>query len=107
MDKERILEAARNEKYRGAEYEDKEIARSSLLGCSLALFVGAGLFLLEFLVNNSANIGIIAVCTTMAGAQSIYEGVKVKKLRLTILGALLSLLAVCSILAFIGWVVLA
>lgn len=106
MNNEKILEAARKNKNRGKEFEQKESTRSSLLGTLAALLVGVGLFLLEYLVNNTVNTGLIAVGMTASGAQSLYEGIKVGKLYLIIIGAIQTLIAVIAILAFVGQVIL-
>lgn len=105
MDKEKILEAARVEKNRGKEYENKEATRSSLLGSAIALLVGVALFLIEYCIKDSINVSLIAVWTTMAGVQSLYEGIKVKKLYLVIFGVVQLFIAVCAILIVIGQVV--
>lgn len=106
MNNEKILEAARKNKNRGKEFEQKESTRSSLLGILVALLVGIGLFLLEYFVNNSVNIGFIAIGMTASGVQSLYEGLKVKRHYLTVLGAVQTLIAIIAILAFVGQVVL-
>mgnify|MGYP000008876308 FL=1 len=106
MNNEKILEAARKNKNRGKEFEQKESTRSSLLGTLVALLVGIGLFLLEYFINNSVNIGLIAVGMTASGVQSLYEGLKVRKLSLTVIGAIQTLIALIAILAFVGQVVL-
>ncbi len=102
MNNEKILEAARKNKNRGKEFEQKESTRSSLLGTLVALLVGIGLFLLEYFINNSVNIGFIAVGMTALGVQSLYEG----KLYLTVIGAIQTLIALIAILAFVWQVVL-
>ena len=106
MNNEKILEAARKNKNRGKEFEQKESTRSSLLGSLVALLVGIGLFLLEYFINNSVNIGFIAVGMTASGVQSLYEGLKVRKLYLTVIGAIQTLIALIAIFAFVGQVVL-
>jgi hypothetical protein len=106
MNNEKILEAARKNKNRSKEFEQKESTRSSLLGTLVALLVGIGLFLLEYFINNSVNIGLIAVGMTASGVQSLYEGLKVRKLSLTVIGAIQTLIALIAILAFVGQVVL-
>lgn len=105
MNNEKILESARKNKNRGREYENKAATRSSLLGTFVALLVGIGLFLLEYFINDSANVGLIAVGMTASGVQSLYEGIKVKKLYLTIFGIIQMLIALFAILVFIGQVV--
>ena len=106
MNNEKILEAARKNKNRGKEFEQKESTRSSLLGTLVALLVGIGLFLLEYFINDTVNIGFIAVGMTASGVQSLYEGLKVRKLSLTVIGAIQTLIALIAILAFVGQVVL-
>ena len=55
MDKEKILEAARNDKYIGKEYENKESARSNLLGSAVALLVGVAIVATRHLLVPSCN----------------------------------------------------
>lgn len=43
---------------------------------------------------------------TASGVQSLYEGLKVRKLSLTVIGAIQTLIALIAILAFVGQVVL-
>ena len=105
MDKEKILAAARNEKYRGREFENKETTRSGLLGSAIALLVGIVLFLLEYFVNDSVNVGLIAVGMTAAGVDSFYEGIKLKRHYMTIIGIIQMLAAIFAILLFIAKVV--
>ena len=107
MNNEKILEAARKNKSRGREYENKESTRSSLLGVLIALLVGIGLFLLEYLINDTVNVGFIAIGMTASGVQSLYEGIKLKKWYLVICGIVQTLIAVMAILLFVGQVVLA
>ena len=64
------------------------------------------LFLLEYFINDTVNIGFIAVGMTASGVQSLYEGLKVRKLSLTVIGAIQTLIALIAILAFVGQVVL-
>jgi len=106
MNNEKILESARKNKDKGKEYEKKEVTRSNLLGSLVALIVGASLFLLEYLVDNSINIGFIAIGMTASGVQSLYEGFKIKKIYLLFSGIIQTLIALAAILAFIGQVIL-
>ena len=105
MTNEKILEAARKNKNKGKEFEQRESVRSSLLGAFVALLVGAGMLFLEYFVNHSVNVGLIAVVMTAAGVQSLYEGLKIRKLYLTIFGAILMLIALIAIVAFVWQVV--
>lgn len=105
MDKETILAAARSDKYRGKEFENKETTRSGLLGSAIALLVGVALFLLEYFVNDSVNEGLIAVGMTAAGVDSFYEGIKLKRHYMTVIGVVQMLAAIFAILVFIAKVV--
>ena len=107
MDKDKILAAARSEKHRGKEFENKETTRSGLLGSAIALLVGVALFLLEYFVKDSVNVGLIAVGMTAAGVDSFYEGIKLKRHYMTIIGIIQLLVAIFAILLFIAKVVAA
>ena len=105
VDKEKILAAARSDKYRGKEFENKETTRSGLLGSAIALIVGVALFLLEYFVKDSVNVCLIAVGMTAAGVDSFYEGIKLKRHHMTIIGIIQILAAFFAILLFIAKVV--
>jgi len=45
------------------------------------------------------------VFMTMAGVQSLHEGIKLKKIYLKAVGTVCALIALCAVLAFIGQVV--
>ena len=105
MDREKILAAARNEKYRGKEFENKETTRSGLLGSAIAMLVGLVLFLLEYFLKNSVNIGLIAVGMTATGVDALYEGIKLKRYYMTVIGIIQILIALFAILLFIAKVV--
>ena len=105
MDNKTILEAARNNKGRGREYENKESARSSLLGSAIAIVIGMILFLVEYFVKDSVNVSLIAVGMTAACVQSLYEGIKTKKTYLIVIGCVESLIVVFALLVFLAQVV--
>ena len=105
MDNEKILELARKNKVRGNEYENREVTRSNLLGSFTALIVGIALFLLEFFIRCSINIGLLAVGMTAAGVQSLYEGIKLKKVHLVIVGIVQGVIAIAFILVAVIQVV--
>ena len=105
MDKDKILAAARNEKHRGKEFENKETTRSGLLGSAIAMFVGLALFLLEYFLKDSVNIGLIAVGMTATGVDALYEGIKLKRYYMTVIGIIQILIALFAILLFIAKVV--
>ena len=105
MDKDKILAAARDDKHRGEEFENKETARSGLLSSAIALLVGVVLFQLEYFINGTVNVGQIAVGMTAAGVDSIYEGIKLKRNYMTVIGIVQLLVAIFAILIFIAKVV--
>lgn len=107
MDKEKILAAARNEKYRSKELENKESIRSSLLGSAVALVVGIALFLLEYFVQDSVNVGLVAVGMSATGVDALYEGFKLKRHYMTVIGVSQMIIAILAILLFIAKVVTA
>lgn len=106
MKDEDILLAAQKEKSRGKEYENKESIRSNLFGSFVALVVGMVLFLLEYFINNSVNIELIAVGMTAAGTQLLFEGLKVKKVYLVVFGIVQLIIAFMMILVFISRLVM-
>ena len=105
MEKDEILSAARIDKQRGKEFENKESARSNLLSSAVALLVGVALFVLEYLLNKTVNVGLIAVGMTAAGVDSFYEGVRLKRHYMTAIGVIQMLAAVFAILIFVAKVV--
>lgn len=107
MDKDQILAAARNEKHKGKEFENKESARSGLLSSAIALIVGIGLFLLEYFVRESVNLGLIAVGVTACGVDYLYTGIKLKQHYKTVIGAVQLLVAILFVLLFVTKVVAA
>lgn len=106
MNNEKILEAARKTKIEAKNLNKRNLLVVAFWALSLPLLVGIGLFLLEYFINDTVNIGFIAVGMTASGVQSLYEGLKVRKLSLTVIGAIQTLIALIAILAFVGQVVL-
>lgn len=106
MEKNKILEAARNNKKKGNEYESRESVRSSLLGAAIAIIVGVVLFLIEYFVKGSINVSLITVAMTAACVQSLYGGIKNKKTHLIIIGSVEAVIVFCSFVLFIYKVVL-
>lgn len=105
MDKDQILAAARSNKRRGEEFENKEASRSNLLGSAIALFIGVALFMLEYFIKSSVNVGLIAVGMTAVGVDSFYAGLKLKRHYMTVIGAVQLLVAFFAIIVFIAKVV--
>ena len=105
MENNKILEAARKNKNRGQEYENKETMRGNLLGSAVAIVVGLILFLIEYFLKDSINVSLIAVGMTAACVQYLYEGIKNKKTHLVIIGCVDALIVFFSILLFVMQVI--
>lgn len=105
MDKEKILELAKNNASRGKEFENKESTRSNLFASLAALIVGACLFFVEFCAKGTINIGLIAVWMTAAGVQSLYEGIKLKRHSMILISVIQILIALLSVILFLVKVV--
>ena len=58
--------------------------------------------MLEYCIKDSVNVGLIAVGMTASGSQLLFEGIKVKKAYLIIMGIVQLLIALFAILVFIG-----
>ena len=106
MDNKTILAAARKNKGRGKEYENKESIRSNLLSSAIAISMGLILYMIEYFVKDSVNVSLIAVGITAACVQSLYEGIKTKKLYLIIIGCVELIIVIFALILFIAQVVL-
>ena len=93
MKAEVILLAAQKEKELRKEFENKASIKSNLFGSLIALIVGIFLFTLEYCISNSVNVGLVAVGMTASGAQLLFEGIKVKRAYMIVIGIVLSLVA--------------
>ena len=105
LSKNDILKAAQKEGTKGKEYENREGIRSNLVGFLAALLVGTILFLVEFFVKRTWHIALIAVFMSAAGAQILYEGIRIKSVWRIIVGAIQVLIALFFTLGFIGQVI--
>ncbi len=105
MDNEKILEAARKDKNRGKEYENKETIRSSLIGAFVSVIIGLIVFFVEYFVKGNVNIGVIIVMTTAACIQHFYEGIKIKKAYSIVKGVVYICIDIVAILLFVWQVI--
>ena len=105
MNKEQILNAARNEKYRGKEYENKEEIRSSALGYAITLVLGFLMALIEYFAQGRIQFGMISLGAIAVGVDNIYLGIKMKKYGKVAWGSVMLLFAAICILIFIVQVV--
>ena len=101
MNREKILESARNSKDKGCEFENRVWALSSLIGPIAAIIVGAVLFLTELTVKKTFNAELICVGMTAAGVQLLYIGIKMRKIHYIIIGSVQILAAVIAFLCFL------
>ena len=105
MDKEQILNAARNEKYRGKEYENKEEIRSSALGYAITLALGFVLTLIEYFAQGHIHFGMLALGAVAVGVDNVFLGIKMKKYGKVAWGSVMLFFAAICILIFIVQVV--
>ncbi len=96
-----ILEAAQKEKFAGKEFDNRIESRGTLWASLISLIVGVGLFLVEYFVKGTWNIGLIAIGMTASCVQLLYEGIKLKIVWKIILGAISAIIALFFILGFI------
>ena len=94
MEKNKILEAARKDKYKGKEFENHIFVYSNLLSSAFVLVIAGALFLVEYLMKNSANVALLSVGMADAAIQSLYEGIKTKRVLTIIFGSGCCFLAV-------------
>ena len=106
MNKEEILAAARKNKQRGCEFENRVSTKGNLLGFLVSLILSVFLFFIEFFLDGTANWGLVSVVMTASGVQSLFEGIKMGKKYSLIIGILMLVLAVVSVIFFIKQVVL-
>ena len=105
MDKETILKAAQANKDAGREFETKAGVKSSLFGELVALIIGIILFLTEYFVKMTWNVGLVAVAFSASGSQMLYEGIAIKSVWRIVLGAAQIIIALFFRIAFIGQVI--
>ena len=107
MNREDILAAARENGMRNEEYENHTLLRGDNLSATIGMILGMVLFFVELFVTKEMNIGLATMFFTMSAIQSIYEGVKLHKKICIIVGIFIAVLAVLSLLLFIGFMVIA
>ena len=100
MDKEKILNAARNEKYRGREYENKEEFRSTALGYAITLALGVGLTLVEYIVKGYIHFGMLSLGAVAVGVDNLYLGFKMKKYGKVAWGAMMLFFAAVFVMLY-------
>lgn len=101
MNREDILMAARNEKNQGKEYEKRAETRNSLLAFLVGVIVCALLLLLQGFIKGTLSVELIAVAMSFCGTQFLMDGIKLKKVHLTIWGCAALLVALGAVIAFL------
>ena len=99
MDNDKILAAAQKNKGREGEYEQNEASYSNYFGTLVALIVAVVLFLAEYIAKGAFNSGLIAVMATALGVPLLRDGIKAKKTRTIIHGALLTFIAAANLIS--------
>ena len=107
MDRNQILAAARQEKNRGKELDNKEAVRGDLLAGIIAITMMILMGFFEFFVQGTINFGYLAVLMAMGTAQALYQGIKNKKAYLIVVGVVDGLLAIMAVLLYIWQVMMA
>ena len=105
MDRESILAKARNEKYRGKEYENKVEIRSSAIGYAIILILGSVLTLIKYFANGIIDFGMVSLGAAAVGIDNIYLGSKIKKRGKLVWGCFMLFVAVICVLLYIVQVV--
>ncbi|MBQ2818791.1 MAG: hypothetical protein IJF14_00215 [Clostridia bacterium] len=94
MDKEQILKYAKENKYKGTEFENNIFSRSIMLSQLCAIFVSLLLIILDYVVNKSIDIRLLSIIATILGSQLTFEGIKIKKRLSVILGIIFLIVSV-------------
>ena len=105
MEKNKILEMARNDSYNGKEFEKRAFEKSNQLSLAILMIIGGVLALVEYAVKKSVNSSLVSVLAAAISVQMICEGIKTKKRSLTILGGLFGILAIIFIVVAVMQVV--
>ncbi len=107
MNRDEILAAARENGIKNEEYERQTLLRGDNVSAIIGVSLGVILFVTELIVRKKLNIGLMTVLFTMSGIQFIYEGIKLHKRICVIIGIYIAIMAVLSLLLFIGDIALA
>ena len=102
---EEILEAAKNNKMRGMEYENRVGTKSNIFGFLVTLIIGTVLGLVEYFVRKTLNLALLVLLFSAGAVQMLYEGIRLKSVWQIVLGSIEALLAIFFAIAFIGQVI--
>ena len=107
MNRDEILAAAREKGIKNQEYENHTLIKSGNIATAIGMIIGAILFLVELFVDKNINMALATVIFSIAATQSIYEGIKLHKKICLIVGCFIAVLAMLSLLLFVGLMVMA
>lgn len=96
MDKEKILAAAKNEKRKGHEFEDKVMFRGDTWAVIFTCLISLILLGIEYFSKGTLNTGIITVSMTTVAVENLHTGFKLKKKLYSVSGI------ICLLMAFIA-----
>ncbi len=102
---EEILEAAKNNRMSGLEYERRVGTKSNIIAFLVTLIIGTVLGLVEYFVRKTLNLALLVLLFSAGAAQMLYEGIKIKSVWQIVLGSIEALLAIFFAIAFIGQVI--
>ncbi len=95
-----FLAAARNEKLRGMEYENKILYRSTLIATIIMICVGLILCGVKYFFEKKVDLGMISLVSTVISIQLLFEGISLKTMWKTIIGILTAIIALLALIAF-------
>ena len=107
MNREDILAAARENGMKNEEYENHTLIKSGNIAVTIGMLIGMVLFFAELIIKKEINIALSTVIFSISASQSIYEGIKLRKKVCVIVGSFISVLAVLSLILFVGMMVVA
>ena len=101
MKNDDILKAAQNNKIRGKEFENREETLSTMLSYAASIIVGTILFAVEYYCKAHINVSLIIVAFTAIGSDALYKGIRLKKTLSTVIGIILSTIALFALVAYV------
>ena len=107
MNREDILSAARENGMKNQEYEKQTLLRGDIISVVIGMLLGVILFIIEWIVKKEMNIGLTTTIFSMSAVQFIYEGIILHKKVYFSIGVFMAILAVLSLLLFLGLMVIA
>ena len=107
MDRDELLALAREKRTANEEYENHLLYRSEFLASMLGTALGIIIAVIEVCVTKKGNFGIMTVLFSADAFQLIYQGCRLHKKFYVVAGIWMAILAVVTMLAFIGTMVIA